>query len=159
MGVDQQGNAVLGALLGDLAWSPSLLAEAVNGVLGPGSVARSTVSDWLHHDRLPRGPLPTVVAHLISDTLGREVCLDELWSGRARPAEFWVPANAGMSRPWTVAGTVEVLDDWLGHTGGSIGMDRRIFLAVSGAALTAPAWEYVDRLGIRGGSFAALGRR
>ncbi len=40
------------------------------------------------------------------------------------------------------------------HTGGTIGMDRRIFLAVSGATLTAPAWGYVDRLGIRGDSFA-----
>lgn len=37
MGVDQQGNAVsvLGALLGELAWSLGLLAEAVNGLLGP----------------------------------------------------------------------------------------------------------------------------
>ncbi len=156
MGVDQQGNAVLGALLGELAWSPSLLADAVNGLLGPGSVARSTVSDWLHCNRLPRDPLPTVVAHLISDTLGREVCLDELWSGRARPAELWVPSDAGMNRPWTPAGTVKVLDDWLGHTGGSIGMDRRFFLAVSGASLTAPAWSYADHLGARGGSFAAL---
>ncbi len=154
MGVDQQGNAVLGALLSELTWSPGLLAEAVNGVLGPGSVARSTVSDWLHHDRLPRGPLPTVVAHLISDTLDREVSLDELWSGRAQPAELWVPADAGMNRPWTPAGTVQVLDDWLGHTGGSIGMDRRNFLAVSGGALTAPAWAYADHLGTRGGSFA-----
>jgi hypothetical protein len=119
------------------------------------------VSDWLNHDRLPRGPLPTVVAHLISDTLGREVSLDELWSGRAKPAELWVPADAGMNRPWTPAGTVQVLDDWLGHTGGTIGMDRRFFLAVSGATLTAPAWGYVDQLGTRGGSFAALvdGRR
>ncbi len=113
MGVDQQGNAVLGALLGELDWSPSLLAEAVTGLLGPGSVARSTVSEWLHHDRLPREPLPTVVAHLISDTLDREVCFDELWSGRARPAEFWVPADAGLRLPWTAAGTVEVLNDWL----------------------------------------------
>ncbi len=156
MGVDQQGNAVLGTLLGELAWSPGLLAEAVNGLLGPGSVARSTVSDWLHRDRLPRDPLPTVVAHLISDTLDREVSLDELWSGRARPAELWVPADAGMNLPWTPAGTVEVLDDWLGHTGGAIRMDRRFFLAVSGGALTAPAWAYADHLGIRGGSFAAL---
>ena len=45
MGVAQRGNAVLGALLDELAWSPSLLAEAVNGLLGPGFVARSTVSD------------------------------------------------------------------------------------------------------------------
>ena len=97
-----------------------------------------------------------MVAHLISDTLGREVCLDELWSGRAKPAELWVPADAGMKAPWTPAGTVEVLDDWLGHTGGPIGMDRRNFLAVSGATLTAPAWAYVDQLGTRGGSFAAL---
>jgi hypothetical protein len=154
MGVDQRGNAVLGALLAELAWSPSLLAEAVNGLLGPGYVARSTVSDWLRHDRLPRDPLPTVVAHLISDTLDREVCLDELWSGRATPAELWVPADTGMNQPWTPAGTVQVLDDWLGHTGGPIGMDRRFFLAVSGGTLTAPAWAYVDHLGTRGGFVA-----
>lgn len=78
---------MLGALLGELAWSPGLLAEAVNDLLGPGYVARSTVSDWLRHDRLPRGPLPTVVAHLISDTLDREIRLDVLWSGRAQPAD------------------------------------------------------------------------
>lgn len=156
MGVAQRGNVVLGALLGELAWSPSSLAEAVNGLLGPGHVARSTVSDWLHHDRLPRDPLPTVVAHVISDSLGREICLDELWSGRATPAELWVPADAGMNQPWTPTGTVQVLDDWLGHTGGPIGMDRRSFLAVSGATLTAPAWAYADHLATRGGSLAAL---
>ncbi|MGB6165804.1 MAG: hypothetical protein WCF33_02675 [Pseudonocardiaceae bacterium] len=150
MGVDQQGNAVLGALMGELAWSPSLLAEAVNSVLGPGFVARSTVSDWVRYDRLPRGPLPTVVAHLISDTLGREVCFEELWSGRATPAELWVAADAGMDLPWSPAGTVQVLDDWLGRTGGAIGMDRRNFLATSGATLTAPAWAYVDHLSTRG---------
>jgi hypothetical protein len=147
---------VLGVLLGELDWSSGLLAEAVNGLLGPGHVARSTVSDWLHHDRLPRDPLPTVVAHVISDSLGREVSLDELWSGRARSAELWVPADAGMTQPWTPAGTVQVLDGWLGHTGGAMGMDRRSFLAVSGATLTAPAWAYADHLASRGGSFAAL---
>ncbi|MGH3697781.1 MAG: hypothetical protein ACRDRX_28015 [Pseudonocardiaceae bacterium] len=156
MGVDQRGNAVLGALLGELAWSPRSLAEAVNGLLGSGHVARSTVSDWLHHDRLPRGPLPTVVAHVISDSLGREVSLDELWSGRAAPAELWVPADAGVDLPWTPAGTVSMLDDWLAYPGGPIGMDRRCFLAVSGATLTAPAWAYADQLATRGGSFAAL---
>ncbi|MGH3753605.1 MAG: hypothetical protein ACRDRP_13060 [Pseudonocardiaceae bacterium] len=81
-------------------------------------MARGTVSDWLHRDRLPGDPLPTVVVHLISDTLDREVSFDELWSGRAKSAGLWVPADAGMDLPWTAAGTVEVLDDWLGHTGG-----------------------------------------
>ncbi|MGH3871582.1 MAG: hypothetical protein ACRDSR_08735 [Pseudonocardiaceae bacterium] len=156
MGIDPQGNMILGKLLEELGWSPNVLADAVNGVLGPGYIARSTVSDWLHHDRLPRDPLPTVVTHLFSDTLDREVSLDELWSGRAQPAEFWVPADVGMHLPWAAEGTVEVLDDWLRHIGGSIGMDRRIFLAVSGASLTAPAWGYVDHLGTRGGSFATL---
>lgn len=37
-----------------------------------------------------------------------------------------------------------------------MGMDRRCFLAVSGAALTTPAWAYADHLVTRGGSLAAL---
>ncbi len=157
MAIDQRGNVVLEKLLVELAWSPSRLADAVNGLLGSGYVGRSTVSEWLHRDRLPRHPLPTVVAHLISDALDREVSVEELWSCRVQRAELWVPADTGLDLPWTAAGTVEVLDDWLRNTGGSIGLDRRFFLAVSGASLTAPAWGYVDHLGgARGGSFAAL---
>ena len=132
MAIDQRGNVLLGKLLAELAWSPSRLTEAVNGLLGPGYVGRSTVSEWLHQDRVPRHPLPTVVAHLISDALDREVSVDELWSSRARRAELWVPADDGPHLPWTAAGTVDVLDDWLRHVGGSIGLDRRIFLAVRG---------------------------
>ncbi len=45
MGADRRGNEVLGRLLVELGWSPSQLAGVVNGVLGPGSVARGTVSD------------------------------------------------------------------------------------------------------------------
>ncbi|MGH3799664.1 MAG: hypothetical protein ACRDTD_05920, partial [Pseudonocardiaceae bacterium] len=133
MGVEWRGNAVLGALLSELDWSPSRLTEVVNGVLGPGYVGRSTVSEWVNQDRVPRDPLPTVVAHLISDAVEREVSVAQVWSGRAQPAEFWVPADAGLQLPWTAMGTVEVLDDWLRHPGGAIRMDRRIFLAVSGA--------------------------
>jgi hypothetical protein len=109
----------------------------------------------LNKDRVPRDPLPTVVAHVISDALDREVSVAQLWSGRAQPAEFWMPSDHGLCLPWTAAGTVEVLDDWLRHTGGAIGMDRRIFLAVSGTTLTGPAWEYVDHLGAGTGSCAA----
>lgn len=156
MQVEKWGNEVLATLLAELGWSPSRLAEVVNGLLGPGYVARSTVSEWLHQDRVPRHPLPTVVAHLISDALDREVSVERLWSGRARRAEFWAPADSGLQVPWTAAGTVSVLDDWLRHAGGSIGLDRRTFLAVSGAALTAPAWGYVDNLVARNASFAAL---
>jgi hypothetical protein len=48
MGVEQQGNEVLETLLAELGWLPSRLADAVNGLLRPGYVARSTVSEWLH---------------------------------------------------------------------------------------------------------------
>jgi len=154
--VELGGNAVLGALLAELGWSPGRLAEAVNGLLGSGYVGRSTVSEWVHRDRVPRHPLPTVVAHLVSDVLDREVSVERLWSGRARPAELWVPADVDLGLPWTAAGTVGVLDDWLRHTGGSMGVDRRTFLAVGGAALTGPAWGYVDHLACRGGSFMTL---
>ena len=132
MGVERRGNAVLGALLGELGWSPSRLTEVINSVLGPGYVGRSTVSEWVNQDRVPRDPVPTVVAHLVSDALDREVSVAQVWSGRAQPAEFWVSADAGLRLPWTAAGTVEVLDDWLRHTGGSIGMDRRIFSPLRG---------------------------
>jgi len=154
--VEQGGNAVLGALLAELEWSPGRLAEAVNDLLGPGYVGRNTVSEWVHRDRVPRHPLPTVVAHLVSDAVDREVSVERLWSGRARPAGLWVPADVDLQLPWTAAGTVGVLDDWLRHAGGSIKVDRRTFLAVGGAALTGPAWGYVDHFASRGGSFAAL---
>ena len=42
------------------------------------------------------------------------------------------PANAGMSRPWSVADTLAITQDWL--IGGLV--DRRHFLAVSGNALS-----------------------
>ncbi|MGB6164476.1 MAG: hypothetical protein WCF33_17890 [Pseudonocardiaceae bacterium] len=41
MAVEQRGNEVLGTLLAELSWSPSQVANAVNGLLGPGYVARS----------------------------------------------------------------------------------------------------------------------
>jgi len=70
--------------------------------------------DW----SVPRHPLPTVVAHVISDALDREVSVEQLWSGRARRAELWIPADVGLRLPWSAEGTVRVLDDWLRHTGG-----------------------------------------
>lgn len=61
MGADQ-GNAMLVALLGELAWSPSVLAETVNGLLGPCYIARSsairmdrrffTAPAWAYADQL-----------------------------------------------------------------------------------------------------------
>lgn len=43
-----------------------------------------------------------------------------------------IPAIAGMQAPWTLVGTLDLAYDWL--LGGL--MDRRVFMAVSGSALT-----------------------
>jgi hypothetical protein len=102
-------------LLAELGWSPNQLAGAINGLLGPGCVARSTVSDWLNQDRLPREPMPTVVAHLFSDVLDREVSVAQLWSGRTQPAEFWVPADHGLQLPWTAAGSEDLRNRMVDH--------------------------------------------
>lgn len=156
MATEQAGNLVLAAALRGLGWSAGRLADRVNAVLGAGFVGRSTVSDWVCRGRVPRHPLPSVVAHIVSDALGREISVADLWQGRASASVVWVPAGAGLDLPWTAAGTVGVLDDWLRHAGSAIGMDRRKFLAVSGVALTASAWAYTDATAAGRGSLAAL---
>lgn len=125
-------------------------------MLGDGYAGRTTASDWVRGGRVPHHPLPTVIAHVVSDALGSEITVPELWQGRARTSELWVPASAGLDLPWTASGTVNFLEDWLRHAGGAIGMDRRKFLAVSGAALTAPAWAYIDAAAGGRASLAAL---
>jgi hypothetical protein len=45
-----------------------------------------------------------------------------------------------MEVPWTLAGTLAVAHDWL--FGGL--MDRRVFMAVGGSALTQLVWTAVD---------------
>jgi hypothetical protein len=72
------------------------------------------------------------VAHLLSCELGRLVTVGELWRGRAMDSPLVMPADAGMRQPWTRAGTLGTLDDWV-VTGL---LDRRQFLAISGASLT-----------------------
>jgi hypothetical protein len=72
------------------------------------------------------------VAHLLSCELGRLVTVGELWRGRAMDSPLVMPADAGIRQPWSRTGTLGVLDDWV-VTGL---LDRRQFLAISGAGLT-----------------------
>ena len=148
-------NAELVAAVDEAGWSPGRLADRVNALVGAGYVARTTVVGWLRDNRLPRDPLPTVVAHLLSEVLGRPVDVRWLWQGRVEPSAMWVPANAGMDVPWHLGGIVTLMRNW--PTPGGDTVDRRVFLAVSGAALTGPAWQYVDRLGIGQPALGGLG--
>lgn len=148
------GNTELVAAVRQLGWSASRLVEEVNTVMGDGYVARTTVLGWLNHGRVPREPLPTVVAHVLSAALHRQIPVAELWQGRATPSQVWVPADAGLDVPWHAGGIVMLIRDWLRQGGGPV--DRRMFLAISGTALTAPAWQYVDQARGRRVDLAAL---
>lgn len=131
-------NNRLAACLTDLGWSPGRLARAVNTVLGPGYVARSTVADWITKGRVPRDPLPTVTAHVLAEALGRPVPLNQLWEPGIRPSALWARADDGLPSPTAPGATVVTATRWVTQDGDD--MDRRTFLAISGAAFTGPAF-------------------
>jgi hypothetical protein len=137
-------NVALAGLLDGLGWSISRLADEVNRELGTGYVSRSTASEWVNNFRVPRQPVPTVVAHVLSQAGGEHVAVSYLWPG-VRAASGWAAADDGMQVPWDLHGTKVLLNHWF--TGGTVfDVDRRNFMAVSGAALTVPAWRYVEHL-------------
>lgn len=126
-------NDALAAHMTALGWSPARLARAVNSVLGPDYVARTTVTDWVAKGRVPRDPLPTITAHVLSEALGHPVALTDLWGHGVRPSTAWARADDGLLLPSSPGATVEAATQWVIHDGGD--MERRTFLAVSGAAL------------------------
>ena len=124
-------NHVLAVLLAEAGLAPRLLAREMNRLFGPRTVAETAPYYWRDGGGVPREPLPALAAYVLSRHLGRIVTVGELWHGRAADAALFLPADAGMDRPWTMASTMLVAEDWL--LGGLV--DRRIFLSVSGAAL------------------------
>jgi hypothetical protein len=131
-------NEVLDGLLQELSWSPRTLARRLNRDFGTGTVAETAPYHWRDSGGVPRSPLPALVAHLLSCELGRLVTLGELWQGRAMDSPLVVRADAGMRQPWTRAGTLGTIDDWV-VTGL---LDRRQFLAISGVSLTSIPGAY-----------------
>ncbi|MGH3546319.1 MAG: hypothetical protein ACRDPW_10410 [Mycobacteriales bacterium] len=145
VGSHSRRHAALTALLDDVGWPVSRLAYEVNREVGTGYVSRTTASEWVNTSRVPRQPLPTVVAHVLSQAAGRAVAPEQLWPGVATSLE-WVPADAGTTVSWDLHGTKALINSWL-PTGGSVfDGDRRSFMALSGAALTAPALQYVNQI-------------
>jgi hypothetical protein len=135
-------NTVLTEALNRLGWTAARLACELNGVLGPGYVARSTVADWLANGRTPHDPLPTVSAHVLAEALGTPMPVERLWGTDARPSGTWVGSDDGLPAVTAPGATVETAAQWLTHDGGTMTWDRRQFLAVTGAALTTPAIAY-----------------
>ncbi|MGI8647240.1 MAG: hypothetical protein DLM55_09430 [Acidimicrobiales bacterium] len=145
-GVVAGSRAELSSLLGEVGWSVSRLVHEVNREMGAGYVSRTTASEWVNCSRVPRQPLPTVVAHVLSQAASRVIAANCLWPGVAGSAE-WVSADVGTQVSWDLHGMKALINDWLGSGGTVFDGDRRSFMAISGAALTAPAWEYVKSIG------------
>lgn len=127
------GNQLLAILLAELDWSPRALARRINRSYGAGTVAESAPYHWRDANRVPRPPVPTYVATVLSRELGRAVTVEELWQGRATGSPGVLTADTGMLQPWSRDGALKILGDWVA----SGLMDRRQFLMVAGGELAA----------------------
>lgn len=126
-------NYALSARLAEAGLTPRTLARELNRLFGPGTLAETAPYYWRDAGGVPRPPLPTLTAYVISRHLGRVVTARDLWPGQHEDpgATLVLPASTGMDGPWNRASTMLVAEDWL--LGGLV--DRRLFLSVSGAAL------------------------
>ncbi|MEY9850234.1 hypothetical protein ABH940_007358 [Streptacidiphilus sp. BW17] len=148
----QSPNEQLRSCLDELGWSPKTLARKINKTFGDGSVAESAPYHWRDQGGLPRAPLPTVVAHVLSQALGRVVSVEFLWQGRTSASSAFVPAETDLARPWTASDLGGILEGWV--SSGLI--DRRHFLAASGASLTAIVTHFLEGTEGRGAFTARL---
>ncbi|MFD4751838.1 carph-isopro domain-containing protein [Streptomyces sp. NPDC058426] len=139
-------NAVLAGCLDELGWSPKALARKLNRVFGTGTVAESAPYHWRDAGALPRSPLPAMTAYVLAQELGRLVSVADLWQGRAGDSSALVPADTDLAKPWTRNGMEAIVEDWV--RGGLV--DRRRFLAISGAGLLAIVAQYLDGTAGRG---------
>jgi len=134
-----QLNLLLASLMTEAGLSPRALAREINKLAGPGAVAETAPYHWRDRSGVPREPLPALTAYVLSRCLGRIVSVGDLWQDRATDAPLFLPADSGMRQPWTLASTMLIAEDWL--LGGLL--DRRVFLSVSGAALTRAVSVYL----------------
>ncbi len=133
-------NETLSQHLACLSWSGERLAREICRVLGTGAVHPTTPYKWLKGHQPRRDEIRQATAFVLSQASTRPVTVNELWPGCTAHDPHLVSAAEGMEVPWTLAGTLAIIHDWL--LGGL--MDRRVFMAVGGAALTHLAWTAVN---------------
>ena len=133
-------NETLSQLLGGLSWSGERLAREICRVLGTGAVHPTTPYKWLKGHRPRRDEVRQATAFVLSQAGSHLITVSELWPGCAPHDPHLMSAADGMEVPWTLAGTLAIIHDWL--LGGL--MDRRVFMAVGGSALTHLAWTAVN---------------
>jgi hypothetical protein len=133
-------NEALCQLLAGLSWSGERLAREICRVLGTGAVHPTAPYKWLKGHQPRRDEVRQVTAFVLSQASSQLITVSELWPGCAPHDSRLISASEGMAVPWTLAGTLAIIHDWL--LGGL--MDRRVFMAVGGSALTQLAWTAVN---------------
>ncbi len=133
-------NETLSQLLAGLFWSGERLAREICRVLGTGAVHPTAPYKWLKGHRPRRDEVRQATAFVLSQASSHPVAVSELWPGCTPQDSHLIPATVGMEVPWTLAGTLALAHDWL--LGGL--MDRRLFMAVGGPALTELVWTAVN---------------
>ncbi len=133
-------NVTLSQLLAGVSWSGERLAREICRVLGTGAVHPTAPYKWLKGHQPRRDEVRQATAFVLSQASSQLITVSELWPGCAPRESLLVPAVAGMEVPWTLAGTLAIAHDWL--MGGL--MERRVFMAVSGPALTELVWTAVN---------------
>lgn len=128
---------VLADTLHEAGWGARDLARAVNEWLstrGQGHLRLDPTAPyaWLRKGYCPRQPIPTVVAAVLSQQLGRPISAADLWPGRAEDRGVQA-ATDDLREVRTVAGSLQALAD-LGAAGAP---ETQGLLAASGADLMA----------------------
>jgi tetratricopeptide (TPR) repeat protein len=135
-------NVGLSAYLDRLGWSPENLAHHLNGLARsmrlPHKVHPKTPRRWvqavLPHSQpcVPRHPWPGLVCTVLSQRLHEQVTLASLgWQMCTGP--LCVPTDDGLNHPWNPDGVIASLREVVE----AAEMDRRHFVVMTGAALTA----------------------
>jgi hypothetical protein len=123
-------------------WRPETLARKINTKLAEQSTRRihaKTPYRWLKRGEIPHAPVPEIVVLLLAEATGQPLAFHDVWPGRASRSQTCLPADHGTDVAWTREGLLRLLQGWP-HTM----LARRRFIALSGAALTGPAWEWMD---------------
>ncbi|MEU5417828.1 hypothetical protein [Streptomyces sp. NPDC020667] len=143
---ERRENELLAHFLRLAGMSPEKLARQVNAVLAelPGNDVRpiheKTPYGWLN-GQTPREPVPDAVALVLAEKTGQPVDVQALFPGRRCPARpLWLPADHGMALAWDRLGLLAILDGWMEQHM----LGRRAFIAITGTALTTPAWTLLD---------------
>lgn len=95
-------NVTLASLLAEVGWSPYDLARAVNKILdGSRRIHMTTTFSWRDKGVVPRGSLPSLVAGLLSEALGRTVDEHEIWPGLPSSSSVHKPSDYDLDGPWS----------------------------------------------------------